>query len=61
MDRNYRRNQVKLNMGAVLDFDETEQPTNLVEHYLIADQWIIADQWLAGGMKLVSLAPCFIS
>ncbi len=37
-----------------LSIDETEQPTTLAEHY------IIADQCLAGGMKLVSLAPRFI-
>ncbi|RMF39296.1 MAG: hypothetical protein D6753_14105 [Planctomycetota bacterium] len=37
-----------------LSVDETEQPTTLAEHY------IIADQCLAAGMKLVSLAPRFI-
>ena len=37
-----------------LSVDETEQPTTLAEHY------IIADQCLQGGMKLVSLAPRFI-
>ena len=37
-----------------LSVDETEQPTTLAEHY------IIADQCLGGGMKLVSLAPRFI-
>lgn len=37
-----------------LSVDETEQPTTLAEHY------IIADQCLKGGMKLVSLAPRFI-
>ncbi|MHB1157837.1 MAG: tagaturonate epimerase family protein [Phycisphaerales bacterium] len=37
-----------------LSVDETEQPTTLAEH------WIIADQCLRGGMKLVSLAPRFI-
>ncbi len=37
-----------------LSVDETDQPTTLAEHY------IIADQCLAGGMKLVSLAPRFI-
>lgn len=37
-----------------LSVDETEQPTTLAEHY------IIADQCLARGMKLVSLAPRFI-
>jgi len=37
-----------------LSVDETEQPTTLAEHY------IIAEQCLAGGMKLVSLAPRFI-
>ena len=37
-----------------LSVDETEQPTTLAEHY------IIADQCLGKGMKLVSLAPRFI-
>jgi len=37
-----------------LSVDETEQPTTLAEHY------IIADQCLSRGMKLVSLAPRFI-
>lgn len=37
-----------------LSVDETEQPTRLAEHY------IIADQCLRGGMKLVSLAPRFL-
>lgn len=37
-----------------LSVDETEQPTTLAEHY------IIADQCLQRGMKLVSLAPRFI-
>ncbi|MCS7471719.1 tagaturonate epimerase family protein [Stieleria sp. ICT_E10.1] len=37
-----------------LSVDETDQPTTLPEHY------IIADQCLQGGMKLVSLAPRFI-
>lgn len=37
-----------------LSVDETEQPTTLAEHY------IVADQCLARGMKLVSLAPRFI-
>ena len=37
-----------------LSVDETEQPTTLAEHY------IIADQCLKSGMKLVSLAPRFI-
>jgi len=37
-----------------LSVDETEQPTTLAEHY------IIADQCLQSGMKLVSLAPRFI-
>ncbi|MCA9133503.1 MAG: hypothetical protein KDA45_10130 [Planctomycetales bacterium] len=37
-----------------LSVDETEQPTTLAEHY------IIAEQCLQGGMKLVSLAPRFI-
>jgi hypothetical protein len=37
-----------------LSVDETEQPTTLAEHY------IIAEQCLANDMKLVSLAPRFI-
>ncbi|MCH2115669.1 MAG: tagaturonate epimerase family protein [Pirellulales bacterium] len=37
-----------------LSVDETEQPTTLAEHY------IIADQCLRRGMKLVSLAPRFL-
>jgi hypothetical protein len=37
-----------------LSVDETEQPTTLAEHY------IIAEQCLSRGMKLVSLAPRFI-
>lgn len=37
-----------------LSVDETDQPTTLAEHY------IIADQCLKHGMKLVSLAPRFI-
>jgi hypothetical protein len=37
-----------------LSVDETEQPTTLAEHY------IIADQCLERGMQLVSLAPRFI-
>jgi len=37
-----------------LSVDETEQPTTLAEHY------IIAHQCLKGGMKLISLAPRFI-
>lgn len=37
-----------------LSVDETEQPTTLAEHY------IIADQCLSRGMKLISLAPRFI-
>jgi hypothetical protein len=37
-----------------LSVDETEQPTTLAEHY------IIADQCLSGGMKLISLAPRYI-
>jgi tagaturonate epimerase len=37
-----------------LSVDETEQPTTLAEHY------IIADQCLGQGMKLVSLAPRYI-
>ncbi len=37
-----------------LSVDETDQPTTLAEHY------IIADQCLAGGMKMVSLAPRLI-
>ena len=34
-----------------LSVDETDQPTTLAEHY------IVADQCLNRGMKLVSLAP----
>lgn len=37
-----------------LSVDETDQPTTLAEHY------IIADQCLSRGMRLVSLAPRFI-
>ena len=37
-----------------LSVDETEQPTTLAEHYIIADQCV------SRGMKLVSLAPRFI-
>jgi tagaturonate epimerase len=37
-----------------LSVDETDQPTTLAEHY------IIADQCLKRGMKLISLAPRFI-
>jgi hypothetical protein len=37
-----------------LSVDETDQPTTLAEHY------IIADQCMGKGMKLVSLAPRFI-
>jgi len=37
-----------------LSVDETEQPTTLAEHY------IVADQCLRRGMKLVSLAPRYI-
>ncbi|MCA9217386.1 MAG: hypothetical protein KDB27_30165, partial [Planctomycetales bacterium] len=37
-----------------LSVDETEQPTTLAEHY------IIADQCLQSGMKLVSLANQFV-
>ena len=37
-----------------LSVDETEQPTTLAEHYIIADHCI------RRGMKLVSLAPRFI-
>jgi hypothetical protein len=37
-----------------LSVDETEQPTTLAEHY------IIADQCLGRGMKLISLAPRYI-
>ena len=37
-----------------LSVDETEQPTTLAEHY------IIADQCLRAGMRLVSLAPRFV-
>lgn len=50
----------EVNEGAGQDYeielsvDETDQPTTLAEHY------IIAEQCLKGGMKLVSLAPRFI-
>jgi len=37
-----------------LSVDETEQPTTLAEHYLIASRC------LEGGLKLISLAPRFI-
>ncbi|MCA9259162.1 MAG: hypothetical protein KDA61_08180 [Planctomycetales bacterium] len=37
-----------------LSVDETDQPTTLAEH------WIIAEQCLQRGVKLVSLAPRFI-
>jgi len=37
-----------------LSVDETDQPTSLAEHY------IIADQCLSRNMKLVSLAPRFL-
>ena len=37
-----------------LSVDETDQPTTLAEHYLIADRC------LSEGMKLVSLAPRFV-
>ncbi len=37
-----------------LSIDETDEPTTLAEHY------IIADQCLSRGVKLVSLAPRFI-
>jgi len=37
-----------------LSVDETDQPTTLAEHY------IVADRCLKAGMKLVSLAPRFI-
>ena len=37
-----------------LSVDETEQPTTLAEHYIIADQCI------GHGMKLVSLAPRYV-
>ena len=37
-----------------LSVDETEQPTTLAEHYIIADQCI------SRGMKLVSLAPRYL-
>ncbi|MFO0977531.1 MAG: tagaturonate epimerase family protein [Planctomycetaceae bacterium] len=42
------------NFEIELSVDETDQPTTLAEHY------IIADQCLKSGMKLVSLAPRFI-
>ena len=37
-----------------LSVDETDQPTTLAEHF------IIADQCLRRGMKLISLAPRFV-
>lgn len=37
-----------------LSVDETDQPTTLAEHY------IIADQCLQAGVKLISLAPRFV-
>jgi hypothetical protein len=37
-----------------LSVDETDQPTTLAEHFIIADQCV------ARGMKLVSLAPRFV-
>lgn len=37
-----------------ISVDETEQPTTLAEHYIIADQLLAAD------VKLVSLAPRFV-
>jgi len=37
-----------------LSVDETEQPTTLAEHYIVANQCV------SRGMKLVSLAPRFI-
>ena len=37
-----------------LSVDETEQPTTLAEHYLIADRCVCQ------GMKLVSLAPRYV-
>jgi tagaturonate epimerase len=37
-----------------LSVDETEHPTTLAEHYIIADQCLLQ------GMKLVSLAPRFV-
>lgn len=37
-----------------LSVDETDHPTSLAEHY------IIADQCLKNGMKLISLAPRFV-
>jgi hypothetical protein len=47
-DRAERDHEIELSV------DETEQPTTLAEHY------IIADQCLSRGMKLVSLAPRYI-
>lgn len=50
----------KVNQAAGQDYeielsvDETDQPTTLAEHF------IIADQCLSGGMKLVSLAPRYV-
>lgn len=47
-------NRQKRGHEVELSVDETEQPTTLAEHY------IIADQCLKRGMALVSLAPRFI-
>lgn len=44
----------RLDFEIELSVDETEQPTTLAEHY------IIADQCLSNGMRLISLAPRFI-
>lgn len=52
IDEVHRR--VKRDYEIELSVDETNQPTTLAEHY------IIADQCLQHGMKLVSLAPRFI-
>ncbi|MGE3821629.1 MAG: tagaturonate epimerase family protein, partial [Isosphaeraceae bacterium] len=48
MDRHGRDHEIELSV------DETEQPTTLAEHY------VIAHRCLDRGMKLVSLAPRFV-
>jgi hypothetical protein len=51
-----RRVQTEAGRGYEIELsvDETDQPTTLAEHY------IVAEQCLQHGMKLVSLAPRFI-
>jgi tagaturonate epimerase len=54
-DRIRRRNEeAGRDFEIELSVDETEQPTTLAEH------WIIAEQCLERGMKLVSLAPRYV-